>query len=89
METAEELRSGTAYWVAFANLQLRIAKRDRRWAVQICDLSGRELLHEAAVETAADGKVVAVDFALSRLFGAGHNKNSKQMAESLAWNASV
>lgn len=77
---------GETYRVAFANLLLWVVRERDTWAVRICDLSGRETLYGATNRTFAAAKAEAVDFALSRLFGPGHNKDAAGMAESLPWD---
>jgi hypothetical protein len=77
---------GDKYRVAFANLLLWVERECDAWTVRISDLSGRETLHGATVRTLAAAKTEAVDFALSRLFGPGHNKDAARMAESLLWD---
>jgi hypothetical protein len=75
------------YRVAFANLQLIVEHDAGEWRIRISDLSGRETLYTAAKPSLSDAKTAAVHFALSRLFGPEHNKDSGNMAASLAWNA--
>jgi len=77
---------GEKYRVAFANLLLWVERERDTWAIRISDLNGRETLHQAVRDTFAAAKAEAVDFALSQLFGPGHNKDSARMAESLSWD---
>ena len=73
------------YRVAFANLQLAVERERDLWMVRIRDLSERETFYEAAVHSLSDAKTAAVHYALTRLFGPGHGKDSARMAASLAW----
>jgi hypothetical protein len=78
---------GEKYRVAFANLQLVVLRECDRWALRISDLNGREILYGATSATAAAAKTAAVEWALNRLFGPGHRKDSAGLAEGLAWEA--
>jgi hypothetical protein len=73
------------YRVAFANLRLAVEREGHEWRVRVCDLSGRETLHVMTRQSLADAQAAAVHFALARLFGPSHNKDSARMAASLAW----
>ena len=44
--------------------------------IRVCDLSGRETLHVMTRQSLADAQEAAVHFALTRLFGPSHNKDS-------------
>ena len=74
-----------AYRVAFANLQLCVEEGQNFWAVRISDLGERETLYQARSATASEAKTAAVNFALVRLFGPSHTKDSRMLAESLSW----
>jgi hypothetical protein len=79
-------KMGETYRVSFANHQLLVQRECDGWAVRISDLNGREIWH-ATSATAAAAKTAAVDWALSRLFGPGHRKDSAMLAEALSWEA--
>jgi hypothetical protein len=79
------MRLRNAYRVAFANLQLYVEEGQNFWAVRISDLGERETLYQARSATASEAKTAAVNFALVRLFGPSHTKDSRMLAESLSW----
>jgi hypothetical protein len=79
------MRLRNAYRVAFANLQLCVEEGQNFWAVRISDLGERETLYQARSATASEAKTEAVNFALVRLFGPSHTKDSRMLAESLSW----
>ena len=79
------MRLRNAYRVAFANLQLYVEEGQNFWAVRISDLGERETLYQARSATASEAKTAAVNFALIRLFGPSHTKDSRMLAESLSW----
>ena len=74
-----------AYRMAFANLHLHVGKGQNSWAVRISDLGDRETLYQTRSATAREAKTEAVNFALVRLFGPSHTKDSRMLAESLSW----
>lgn len=86
---AQSTRLGNVYRVAFANLHLRVERRPDSWAVRICDLGERETLYQTRTATALEAKIEAVNFALVRLFGPGHTKDPRRLAESLSWDFST
>lgn len=87
--TEDNVRFGNVYRVSFGNLHLRVERELDSWAVRICDLSERETLYQSRTTTALEARIEAVDFALVRLFGHGHTKDSRELAESLSWNLST
>ena len=85
----QNMRLANVYRVAFANLHLRVERERDSWAVRICDLGERETLYQTRTATALEAKIAAVNFALVRLFGPGHTKDTRRLAESLSWNLST
>src|SRR4051794_30208085 len=81
----EDLGRSEKYRVAFANLYLAVEREKHEWRLRVSDLNDRETLHVATTQSLADAQEAAVHFALRRLFGPSHNKDSASMAASLAW----
>ena len=79
-------RPANVYRVAFANLQLRVEQELDSWAVRISDLAERETLFQTRTGTVLEAKIVAVNYALIRLFGPGHTKDPRHLAEALSWD---
>lgn len=75
------------YGVAFANLHLAIEQEPDGWLIRICDLNQRQTIYITRKPSLLDAKTAAVQFALARLFGPAHRKDSGQMAASLVWNS--
>jgi hypothetical protein len=70
---------------AFANLSLRVEHHSETWRASVMDLPERMTFHEVTCASQSAAKAAAVDFALARLFGPHHGKDSAGIAQSLEW----